>query len=186
MKKDLTESHLERQNILNNSYAVSEIEKATNITTIHFEGQKVLLKEQVAQFFEIDVRTVERYLEKYDEELKRNGYSLLKGKRLQEFKSELKKQELTDIHVGDKTRLLSIFNFRSFLNIAMLLTESEKARLLRKVILDIVIDTINKRTGGATRYINQRDEDFIFVYFQEEKYKKEFTDALRDYENIPF
>ena len=181
MKKDLTESHLERQNILNNSYALSEIEKATNITTIHFEGQKVLLKEQVAQFFEIDVRTVERYLEKYDEELKRTGYSLLKGKRRQDFKAELKKQELTDINVGDKTPLLSIFNFKSFLNIAMLLTESEKARLLRKVILDIVIDTINKRTGGATRYINQRDEDFIFAYFQEEKYRKEFTDALRDY-----
>ena len=181
MKKDLTESHLERQNILNNSYALSEIEKATNITTIHFEGQKVLLKEQVAQFFEIDVRTVERYLEKYDEELKRTGYSLLKGRRLQDFKAELKKQELTDINVGDKTPLLSIFNFKSFLNIAMLLTESEKARLLRKVILDIVIDTINKRTGGATRYINQRDEDFIFAYFQEEKYRKEFTDALRDY-----
>ena len=51
--------------------------------------------------------------------------------------------------------------FRAFLNIAMLITESERARLLRQTILDIVIDTINQRTGGATKYINQRDEDFI-------------------------
>ncbi len=48
-------------------------------------------------------------------------------------------------------------------------------------ILDIVIDTINQRTGGGTKYINQRDEDFIFAYFQEENYRKDFTDALRDF-----
>jgi hypothetical protein len=49
----------------------------------------------------------------------------------------------------------------------MLLTESERARMLRHTILDIVIDTINQRTGGSTKYINQRDEDFILAYFQE-------------------
>jgi hypothetical protein len=63
----------------------------------------------------------------------------------------------------------------------MLLTESERARVLRQTILDIVIDTINQRTGGSTKYINQRDEDFILTYFQEENYCKEFTNALRDY-----
>jgi hypothetical protein len=63
----------------------------------------------------------------------------------------------------------------------MLITESERARLLRKAILDIAIDTINRRTGGGTTYINQRDEDFIHSYFHEENYRKEFTDALRDF-----
>jgi hypothetical protein len=63
----------------------------------------------------------------------------------------------------------------------MLITESEKARVLRQVILDIVIDTINKRTGGGTKYINQRDEDFIISYFEEENYRKQFTDALKIY-----
>jgi hypothetical protein len=80
-----------------------------------------------------------------------------------------------------KAPQLGIFDFRAFLNIAMLITESERARLLRKAILDIAIDTINKRTGGATTYINQRDEDFIHSYFHEENYRKEFTDALRDF-----
>ena len=47
------------------------------------------------------------------------------------------------------------------MNLAMLITESERARLLRQIILDIVIDTINQRTGGGTKYINQRDEDFL-------------------------
>jgi hypothetical protein len=33
----------------------------------------------------------------------------------------------------------------------MLMVESERARLLRQAILDIVIDTINQRTGGGTQ-----------------------------------
>jgi len=36
----------------------------------------------------------------------------------------------------------------------MLLVESEKARHLRSKILDIVIHTINEKTGGGTKYIN--------------------------------
>ena len=47
--------------------------------------------------------------------------------------------------------------------------------------MDIVIDTINKRTGGSTKYINQRDEDFVDNILRGEDYRKEFTDALRDY-----
>jgi hypothetical protein len=53
--------------------------------------------------------------------------------------------------------------------------------VLRQMILDIVIDTINQRTGGGTKYINQRDEDFLLAWFQEENYRKEFTDALKNY-----
>ena len=63
----------------------------------------------------------------------------------------------------------------------MLLVESKKAKLLRTAILDIVIDTINQRTKGKTKYINQRDEDFIESYFIEENYRKEFIDALHEY-----
>lgn len=63
----------------------------------------------------------------------------------------------------------------------MLLSESENAKTLRNFILDIVIDIINQKTGGGTKYINQRDEDFISAYLQEDNYRKEFTDALRDY-----
>jgi hypothetical protein len=62
----------------------------------------------------------------------------------------------------------------------MLLTDSEKARELRSVILDIVIDTINKRTGGGTKYINQRDEDYMVNMLRGEDYRKEFTAALHD------
>ena len=181
MAKDLTNSPVDRQNILNNPYAVTEIKKATHLTSILFEGTERLTKEQISAFFEVDARTIERYLEKYGNELGRNGYEVIRGNRLKSFKKEVKAQFVPDIHVGDKTPQLGIFDFRAFLNVAMLLTESERARLLRQAILDIVIDAINQRSGGGTKYINQRDEDFLLSWFQEENYRKEFTDALRDY-----
>lgn len=64
-------------------------------------------------------------------------------------------------NISNRTPQLAVFDFRSFLNLAMLLVESPVAKSLRKVMLDIVIDFINQKAGGATKYINQRDSDFI-------------------------
>jgi len=180
-KKRLTTSAIDRQNILNNRYAVEAIQEETGVTGVLFEGQYRLTIRQVAEFFEIDERTVKRYLADYEAELKNNGYEVLRGKQLKTFKLAIPEQLARDIDVTNKTTQLGAFNFRSFLNLAMLLTESEKAKVIRSVILDIVIDTINKRTGGGTKYINQRDEDFIVNYLRDEDYRKEFTDALRDF-----
>jgi hypothetical protein len=66
----------------------------------------------------------------------------------------------------------------------MLLTDSDKARELRSVILDIVIDTINKRTGGNTKFINQRDEDFVVNLLRGEDYRREFTVAQHEWLSI--
>lgn len=55
----------------------------------------------------------------------------------------------------------------------MLLTESQKAKQIRSILLDIAIDTINERIGGATKYINQREEAFLTAITQEPQYRKE-------------
>lgn len=182
MSKDLTNSAVDRQNILNNPYALAEIEKAAGIRGIPFEGKTVVLKEQVALFFEVTVRTVENYLEKNAEELARNGYEVVIGNRLKSLKLAIQGLDdpETDFGIIAKTARLGVLDFRAFLNLAMLMTESERAGLLRRAILDIVIDTINRRTGGGTKYINQRDEDFIHSAFIEENYRKQFTDSLKD------
>ena len=171
---------MDRQNILNNPYALQEIEKAAHIRGIPFEGKSVVLKEQVAAFFEVTPRTVGNYIEKNGEELRQNGYEVIRGKRLKELKLAVSARFGNETDFVTKTTVLGLFDFRAFLNLAMLLTESEAARLLRQAALDIVIDTINRQTGGGTKHINQRDEDFILSYFKEENYRKEFTDALRD------
>jgi hypothetical protein len=181
MNKDLTTSKIDRQNILNNPYAIEEVRIATGISGLVFDGELRFLKDQIAKFFGVEPRTIDRYLENHSDELSANGYEVLRGKRLQEFKLALKSGDVNDMNVVNKTPQVGVFNFRSFLDLAMLLAESERAKSLRGVILDIVIDTVNKKSGGGTKYINQRDEDFIVNYFRGEDYRKEFTDALRDY-----
>jgi hypothetical protein len=86
MPNDLTTSPVDRQNILNNPYAVAEIEKAVGIRGIPFEGRSVVLKEQVAAFFEVDARTIDNYLARFDAELRHNGYEVVRGKHLKELK----------------------------------------------------------------------------------------------------
>lgn len=41
-------------------------------------------------------------------------------------------------------------------------------------MLDIVIDLINRKTGGGTKYINQRDKDFLFSSLQEDNYRRPY------------
>ena len=175
--KDLTNSNIERQNILNNRYAIERIQEYIGLPAILFEGEYWLTKQMIADFFEIDISTVDRYLDKYAEELKHNGYVLMRGNRLKNIKLAF----APVINVGSKAPQLGLFNFRSFLNLAMLLVESDKARQLRSKILDIVIDTINQKTGGNTKYINQRDTDYLTSAIKEPKYRKLFTDALNQY-----
>lgn len=172
--KDLTVSNIERQNVLNNRFAVDEIQKSIDVEGMLFEGEYRFTKKMVADFYEVEERTIERYLEKFDKELTGNGYFLCKGKRLKDFKLQF----APVINVGSKTTQLGLFNFRSFLNIGMLLTESEKAKQLRSVILDLVIATINQKTGGGTKFINRRDVNYIPAAVTEENYRKNLTSAV--------
>jgi hypothetical protein len=102
MSKDLTTSAIDRQNILNNPYAVEEIRTAAGIRGVIFEGELKFIKDQLASFFEVDARTIDRYLEKHSEEISTNVYEVLRGKRLQEFKLAIKSGDVHDIDVVNK------------------------------------------------------------------------------------
>lgn len=129
MTKDLTNSNIYRQNILNNEIALNEIHKAADIKGVLFEDKIAFTKEMVAEFFSVDARTIKRYIAKYSDEFKSNGYELLKGKRLKSFLDIMKKDFGTDMIVGTKITILGIFDFKTFLNIGMVLIDSENARV---------------------------------------------------------
>ena len=63
----------------------------------------------------------------------------------------------------------------------MLITESEKAKQLRSKMLDIVITTINEKTGGNIKYINRRDANYLPAAVKEVNYRKNLTSALNKY-----
>ena len=178
MAKDLTTSNISRQNILNNHVALEQVESHLDLGGVHWHDEAVFTKAQVAEILDVDVRTIERYLESNHEELSSNGYKVLKGKNLKDFKNYV-----SDIDVGDisKTPSLGVFSFKTVLNLAMLVTESDKAKQIRSKILDIVLDVIAQKSGGHTKYINQRDEAYLPSAYNEYNYRKEFTNALNHY-----
>lgn len=177
MAKDLTTSQIDRQNVLNNPYALQAIQNNLDIKFLNFKGTLYVTRQMAADFYEVDVRTISNCLSANEEELTFNGYKVLQGNSLKEFKLQFGKE----IDFPTKTTVLGVFDFRSFLNLGMLLTTSEKAKQLRSMMLDIVIATINEKTGGGTKYINWRDRDFLPAAIKEEDYHKKFTSAIKEY-----
>lgn len=174
---DLTKSTIDRQNVLNNKQAVEKLQKYLGLTGMLFNEEYKFTIQQITEFYLVDRATVNRYLSQFENELKHNGYEVLKGKKLKEFKNQFGYM----LEEGSKAPQLGVFNFRALLNLGMLLSESEKAKMLRSKMLDIVIDTINNKLGGSTKYINQRDEDFFTAILKEPHYRKKFTSALNKY-----
>lgn len=115
---DLTVSNIERQNALNNRYAVDALQESLGLTGMLFEGEYRFTKKMVVDFYEVDLSTIDRYLSQYADEPKHNGYVLSKGKKF-------KLQFAYVINEASKTTQFGLFNFRAILNIGMLLTESE-------------------------------------------------------------
>lgn len=174
---NLLGSDTERQNILNNPFVIQPLQEWLGLDFPIVDWEMRMTIEQVAQFFQVSKRTVERYLRQHEEELYHNWYQVFSGEALQNIKQEFG----NDMNVGSKTTVLGLFSFRAFLNLGMLLSHSDKAKTLRWIILDVMIDVMNQKTGGKTKYINQRDENFITSYADSIAYRKEFMDALHAY-----
>lgn len=197
--KDLTLSNIDRQNILNNQDAVENMQDYLGLTGLLYEGRYYFTTKIVADYYDVSSRTLTNVINANEEEIRHNGYQVIKGAKLKEFKDlfgplltdiEADSQKETDFPLLIKNddnqgfkrlKSLAIYDFRAFLNIGMLLTESDNAKRLRSSVLDIVIDTLNKKTGGSTKFINQRDEEFIVALTREPVYRKEFTTALNLY-----
>lgn len=179
MNKDLTSSKVARKNVLNNPYALSQLETHLELGGLQFEGETVFTKLQAAEILAVDERTVDRYLSNHSDELQESGYRVLRGKALKNIKLAYV-NDTNVVDISSKTPSLGVFSFRAILNLAMLVTESDRARAIRSRMLDVVIDVIAEKAGGHTKYINQRDQDYLPAAYMEDSYRKQFTDALRD------
>lgn len=175
--KDLTTSVVDRQNILNNNLAIFKMQDYVHINGYYWNEQTWFLKQDIADFFNIDIRTLTTYVNDNKDELAKNGYIVLKGKNLKSFKSIVNNPELNLSNISN----LSIFNFRSLLNIAMLLNNNDKAREIRSKILDVVLQTLVEKSDGNLKYINRRDPSFLEKSYREATERKKFTNALNLY-----
>lgn len=183
MKKELVDSSIDRKNILNNSFAVKALRDQLGVTGALFDGEYRFTIQQVADFYEVSVRTIRRYLSQFGDELRESGYIDLENEALDLWKAQFG----SDMDVTTKLTRLGLFSFKAFLNLGFLLRESEKARILRGLVLNMVINIVAKRAGGTTKYINQREESYLLTMYAGEGYRKDFTGALDKYVDLgPF
>lgn len=175
--KQLPNSAIDRQNVLNNPYALQAIQEQIGIRGFVIDKEYKFTIRQVAEFYEVDARTVNRYIADYAEELRNNGYEVLSGAKLSAAKRQLTGEDTSNLsNIGR----LAVVNFRALVNLGMLLAESDKARTLRGIILDLVLDTLTSKAGGNTKLINQRDEAYLIATFLGQGYRKNFIEALKD------
>ncbi|WP_031479991.1 hypothetical protein [Maridesulfovibrio frigidus] len=174
----LVESKVHRQNILNNPFVINEMKQVIDVEGLLFENELKFSREEVATLLDIDIRTLNRYIVDHQNELSENGYIVLKGKKLKEFKSL---QHVKDTHVLNKSPQYAVFNLKAVLNLAMLIKNSDRAKQIRNRMLDIVMDVLANKTGGHAKYINQQDTEYLESSFQEENYRKQFTSAINKY-----
>ena len=92
MAKDLTTSVISRQNILNNPVALPRIREALDIKPLEYKGVLYMTKQMAADFYAVDLRTITNCLNANEEELKKNGYRVLQGNELKEFKEIFDKE----------------------------------------------------------------------------------------------
>lgn len=84
-----------------------------------FEGRIRFTKSMVAKYFNVDVRTIERYISDNLSEISQNGYEIIRGARLKEFSRAIDNLNAPDIDVGsisNRTSQISLFDFKAFLN----------------------------------------------------------------------
>lgn len=172
MNKDLTQSSIDRQSILNNPFALEKAQEEFSLSGLYFTNQ------QIADFYEVSLPTIERTIAENQEELKNNGLKVVTGQELNDL---LSNNFVTIKNDGRKLRNLTVSTVRGVLNFGMLLKTSEKARVVRSRILDIAISSVSNKINGDTKYINQQDREYLTNAQREDVERKNFTNALNDY-----
>ena len=112
----------------------------------------------------MDIRTIRRLIEEHEDELRSNDYHVLTGTELDRFRSYAEIQFANDIHVSHKTRNLGVSTVRTLLNFAMLLTNSEIAKIMRKDILDITINTIAEKQVAILNILIRETENILINF----------------------
>jgi hypothetical protein len=120
------------------SYQLAQIEDRaeellSKAKALHFnvwQGTGIATTEQVAEFYEVPIKTIEAILQRNREEFNSDGLKVLRGK-------ELKSVTFT-MQVTNKARNLTIWNPRATLRVGYLLRDSVIAKAVRTTSLDFI------------------------------------------------
>ena len=95
---------------------------------------EVVTTRQLSEYFNVDMTTIKKTVERNTKELEDNGMKLLKGVELKDFKTQILKvlgKLPKDLNSSPSIR---VFNKSAILKVAFLLTESDVALKIRNII----------------------------------------------------
>ena len=168
--------------MLNNSYGRSNmlnsnpglLEALDKVKYLNTMSDGYMTMQMVADYFEVGYRTLQKSIQRNQEELFINGLVVLEGEELRQYK-------MSGILQGDfmshrRINRLILLNRRVILNIAMLLRDSVIAKAIRYTILN-VLDTDEGKMllQQEVERLQQR------VYELEEKLKEKDKDLSDSY-----
>ncbi len=147
--------------------------------------------QQVATFFEVNLETIQKLIQRNKEELVNSGLISLKGQQLKELKETIEKLEFGAMDIKSipkKVTILTVLPKRAILNIGMLLRDSEVAKRLREALLD-VIEAAPEAIKKVTKLIATEKLvlDMLEEFVQDElTFKKTKQGILESLNSLPF
>lgn len=177
---DILEKEELRQDILNNNKSLDIMNKYKTITTINNTEYETL--DRVAKYFEVDYECIKKLVQNNKRELIKNGLLILKGKETREFLGgdNISLHNYKGYFISDNrkfnNRSNTLVNKRCFLNMAMLLRDSNIAQEIRCKMLDIIL---NGNFNNETLIINNTE-----LLDKIEKQNKTINELLKMIESL--
>jgi hypothetical protein len=125
------------------------LSKAKALVFALWQGTGAATTQQMAEYYEVPVDAIESVLRRNRDELESDGLITLKGSQLKTFKQLSVK--LTESNAGS----MAVWTPRAALRLGMLLRDSEVAKQVRNVLLDVAQTAEPRDTGNVQREISQ-------------------------------
>jgi hypothetical protein len=136
--RTLRSRHLDRTNVL---------DKVKGLATL--PGNEFATVKQVAEFYDVPIKTVESVVEDNRAELEANGYQVLRGSAVTPFRGAA--------NLSPKARSLALFSRTAVLNVGMLLTGSDVARQVRAYLLAVEATATPEHKAAAVEIIRLQE-----------------------------
>ena len=153
----LVESKTARQQMIGRCSVLDKVKALPYLT----KDMRSTIK-QVAEYYEVNEKTVKRSLAKNKAEFSEDGIEII-------VSSEASRLFVRDTDVPSKTRKLTLLPKRAVLRIGMLLTESPVASMVRNYLLTLEeVSTTEQKEWSLQRELSKAK-------------RRTMTDAIRDY-----
>lgn len=121
--RSLRAQHMTRTDVLDRVKALTLLPDDIHATT-----------EIVAAYYEVDVETIKKVVQRNRDELKENGLRVLRGAELRDFKRATEGQA---VPLSGNVNSLTLYPRRAILNVGQLLSGSPIAEQVRRYLLDV-------------------------------------------------